>query len=129
VVGGDKPIAPLRGVAGGVAMRACQAGYRVVFAIAAEWVARLAEPSTQGASTPTSPAWSATLARGRFMPTSGICRSCRRVVIDSVLRPPFWAAALAVSSACCQSRSRKSAESVGSPIPAWLWWRRSEACE
>jgi DNA replication protein DnaC len=47
-------------LATGLAIRACQAGHRVQFATAAEWVARLADAHTAGACRPSSSASAAT---------------------------------------------------------------------
>jgi DNA replication protein DnaC len=47
-------------LATGIAIRACQAGHRVQFATAAEWVARLADAHTAGACRPSSSASAAT---------------------------------------------------------------------
>jgi DNA replication protein DnaC len=47
-------------LATGLAIRACQAGHRVVFATAAEWVARLADAYHAGASKPSRSGWAAT---------------------------------------------------------------------
>ena len=44
-------------LATGLGIRACQAGHRVAFATAAEWVAASARPTSRDASTPSSPAW------------------------------------------------------------------------
>jgi len=43
----------------GLSIRACQAGHRVLFATAAEWVDRLGQATTPASCTRSSPAWAA----------------------------------------------------------------------
>ena len=61
----------------GLAIRACQAGHRVLFATAAEWVARLAEAHHAGAHPArTHPARPLPAPGRRPMPTPQLCRAC-----------------------------------------------------
>ena len=89
----------------GLAIRACQAGHRVAFATAAEWVARLADAHTQGRST-TSSAGSAAIPL---------------LVIDEVGYIPFEAEAANLFFQLVSARYERASLIVTSNKPFGRW--------
>ena len=88
-----------------LAIRACQAGHRVAFATAAEWVARLARPTRRGRCT-----------------TSSAARSGRRSsIIDEVGYLPFDVEAANLFFQLVGSRYERASVIVTSNKPFGRW--------